>query len=185
MAFDKDALLAELTRLRDVVESAEAGEEGSEPEGIAPASSGENSTIKAIRAEAKRAEKRAAAAEAEAAELRKFKEEATLAARTSALAQAGLTPSQAQVFMKAYDEVTDETVQAFKSEVLGVREEAGDEGVPSAPFAPTGFSSEKPVETVNTREDIKAFVEKHGVEAATKAWQDGKLKFPNAQPPGL
>ena len=77
MAFDTDALLEEMTRLRDAVEAA-TGETApgttTEPAATSGGAQGENSTIKAIRAEAKRAEKRAAELEAENVELRSFKE---------------------------------------------------------------------------------------------------------------
>jgi hypothetical protein len=176
MAVDMEALMEELARVRESIES--AGEEVSEEEGKAPSAQPENSTIKAIRAEAKRAEKRAAVAEAEAAELRKFKEETTERESKSILASAGLTPSQAQFYLEAGKAVTPEAVQAFKSEVLGFREAPEDEEgtAPAAPFAPAGFSSEKPPETIVGREALKAYVDKHGLEAATKAWEEGKLK---------
>ena len=178
MSEDIDALLLELaTRVRDAEERAGAGEEGSgEGTKAAPAQS-ENSTIKAIRAEAKRAEKRAAEAEAELADLRKFREETTARAHEAVLAAAGLTPQQAALYLKAGEEVTEEAVQKFKSEVLGVREDAEEEGmVDSAPFAPAGSASErlaKPIEG----DAVKAYVEKHGPEAAAKAWAEGKLKL--------
>jgi hypothetical protein len=178
MAFDMDALtLEQKTAVRAALEALESEENDSEEEGKAPSAPPENSTIKAIRAEAKRAEKRAAAAEAEAAELRRFKEEAESERKQAALAAAGLTPRQAEVFLKASDEVTPEAIDAFKSEVLGVRAGSEDEGVPSAPFAPSGVVSEKPSEVISGRDAVREYVQKHGVEAATKAWQEGKIQF--------
>jgi len=176
MAVDMEALMEELARVRDAIES--AGEEASEEEGTVPAAPAENSTIKAIRAEAKRAEKRAAQAEAERDELRKFKEEATTAAAQGKLSTAGLTPQQVSVFLKAYDEVTDENVRSFKSDVLGVSDDAEEEGtIPAAPFAPAGFSSERSPVVTEGSKAVREYVAKHGVEAAEKAWQEGKLKL--------
>lgn len=178
MPTDMDALLEELTRLRDAVEDArEAGEESSEEAPKVGAAPAENSTIKAIRAEAKRAEKRAAQAEAEAAELRKFRDETLASARQAALSAAGLSPKQSEVFLKANDEVTPELIASFKAEVLGVSDGTEEEGVPSAPFAPAGFASERTPAIVEGGAAIRDFVAKHGVEAAEKAWQEGKLKL--------
>ena len=175
-----DALLAEFARLRDAVEELSDGETApsttTEPAAPSGGSAGENSTIKAIRAEAKRAEKRAAEAEAEVAELRVFKEATTKREQETALTAAGLSPRQAEVFLKSFEEVTPENVQVFKSEVLGVREEAGEEGtVPSAPFAPTGFvgdSATKPM----TRQELDA-IAKESPERALELMRSGKVAY--------
>lgn len=141
MAFDAEALLELETRIRELRE--EAGEAVTEEAGTAPAAPAENSSIKAIREAAKAAEKRAREAEAQVKELAAFKAATEQKAREQTLVQAGLSPRQAEVFLKSFDEVSDENVQVFKSEVLGLREE-GQEGAPaSAPFAPAGFASER------------------------------------------
>jgi hypothetical protein len=176
MTSEQDALLAEFARLRDAVESLQEEEGTTSTDGPAQreTSQAENSTIKAIRAEAKRAEKRAAEAEAELAELRAFKEEATQEKQQAILVGAGLTPRQAEVFLRSFDAVTPENVQVFKSEVLGVREAAEDESglIDSQPFAPAGFvgeRSEKPL----TRDDLKKLTPEQQIQAV----RDGKVAF--------
>jgi hypothetical protein len=172
-----EALLEQITQLRDAVEEAQAEKASSEGEGTAPPAAAENSTIKAIRAEAKRAEKRAAEAEAKVVELAQFKEETVAAQRQAVLAHEGLTARQAEAFLAMGTEVTPETVRAFKSEVLGVSADPEGEGtVPSAPFAPAGFTPEKPEVVVEGSDKVREFVEKHGADAAAKAWAEGKLK---------
>jgi len=177
MPFDKDALIDEFAQRVRAGEFDEEEKEGSEGTNSAP-SQAENSTIKAIRAEAKRAEKRAAEAEAKAAELQAFKEETLKSTREAVLTAEGLAPRQQEAFLKMFDEVTNENVQVFKSEVLGVREEAEEGGVPAVPFAPAGFSTEKPIPpAIAGSAKVKEFVDQHGLDAAVKAWEDGKLKL--------
>jgi len=174
-----DALLEEFARLRDAVETA-TGETAPgitvEPAATSGGAQGENSTIKAIRAEVKRAEKRATEAEAELAELRVFKETTTKKEQETLLTAAGLSPRQSEVFLKSFDAVTPENVQVFKSEVLGVREEAGETGTaPAVPFAPTGFineSADKPM----TRADLDALA-KTEPEKALELVRSGKVAF--------
>ena len=179
MAFDTDALREEMTRLRDAVEAA-TGETApgttTEPAATSGGAQGENSTIKAIRAEAKRAEKRAAELEAENVELRSFKETTVKQTQEALLTAAGLSPKQSEVFLKSYDEVSAENVQAFKSEVLGVREGAEGEGTtPSVPFAPTGFIGEAVTKPL-TREELDA-IAAESPEKALELVRGGKVTF--------
>ena len=178
MGLDPESLLDLETRIRELRE--EAGEQGSEEEGTVPPAPAENSTIKAIRAEAKRAEKARAAAEAERDELRKFKEETVAAQRNAVFAAEGLTARQAEAALAMGVEATPESVRVFKSEVLGVSADAeGDgESVPAQTFAPAGFAPEKPEGlAVEGSQAVRDFVSKHGVDAAEKAWREGKLKL--------
>lgn len=140
MGFDPEALLELETRIREMRE--EAGDAGTEEATTAAAATAENSSIKAIRESEKAAQKRARDAEARVKELEAFKTETETTARVNSLTNAGLNPRQAEVFLKSYDDVTDENVQVFKSEVLGLREEAQEGTAPAQPFAPTGFISE-------------------------------------------
>lgn len=178
MPSKKDALL-EAILATAAMDDDEEEKNDSDQEATVASGGAENSTIKAIRAEAKRAEKRAAAAEAEAAELRTFREETLARQREEQLSAAGLTKAQAEVFTKAFEEVNEENVRRFKSEVLGLSEQPGDDGerVPVGTFAPATFPSEKPLDIVEGRENVRAYVAQHGIEAAQKAWAEGKLKL--------
>ncbi len=66
----------------------------------------DNSTIKQLRDHAKRLERELKKADEERAELRKFRDETQAALRQGALLEAGLTPRQAEVYLKAYDDTT-------------------------------------------------------------------------------
>ena len=131
----------------------------------------ENATIKAMRDALKRQERELKKSTSELEELRKFREEAVARERAQALATAGLSPRQSEVFLAAYGEVTPEAVAAFKSEVLGVTSE----GVTEAPFAPTGFVGEPQQETL----DRKGFEElfRKDPAKARDLFAQGKVKF--------
>lgn len=95
-------------------------------------SSEESSSFKQLRAAEKRAAKERDAYRKQVEELAAQVAERDERDAKVALASAGLNEKQAEVFRKAYDSVTPETLAAFQ-EVLGAREESP--GVPS--FAPT------------------------------------------------
>ena len=99
-------------------------------------SSEESSSFKQLRAAEKRAAKERDAYRKQVEELAAQVAERDERDAKATLAQAGLTEKQAEVFRKAYDSVTPETLQAFQ-EVLGAREET-----PSTPsFQPTQSNS--------------------------------------------
>jgi hypothetical protein len=163
MAFDAEALLELETRIRELRE--EAGEELSPGAPKAGAGTVENSAIKQVREAQKAAEKRAKEAEARVAELEAFKTDAESKERMGTLTNAGLSPRQAEVFLKSFDEVNEENVQMFKSEVLGLGDTAQEGGTPEhghshpgpQPFAPTGFTGERSVNAMGREEFEKLY----------------------------
>jgi hypothetical protein len=114
-------------------------------------------------------------------ELEAFKTETETTARVNSLTNAGLNPRQAEVFLKSYDDVTDENVQVFKSEVLGLREEAQEGTTPNAPFAPTGLNLENTEGMVSVK-DFSAMMKSTNPTERAKADQlarEGKVAFRN------
>lgn len=112
----------------------------------------ENETLKQVRAFAKRKEREAEKQAARVAEL-----EAIVQARAEEdakreLVGAGLTERQAEVFRKAYQEVTPESINQFKAEVLGIT--PAETPVPT--FSPTPPGGESPTKrfTRSEFEDI-------------------------------
>ncbi len=99
-------------------------------------SSEESSSFKQLRAAEKRAAKERDAYRKQVEELAAQVAERDERDAKAALASAGLNEKQAEVFRKAYDSVTPETLAAF-AEVLGPREETS--SMPS--FQPTQSNS--------------------------------------------
>lgn len=127
-----------------------------------------NSAIKQLRDHAKKLEREANAAAKERDELRAWKEQRVQEDNANALKGAGLSPRQADVFLKFYGEVTPENISEFRRDVLGV---TGEEApTPPEEFRPTGAigafgQAEKPL----TRSEFEALWRKDPVEADAKA----------------
>lgn len=131
-----------------IEESEETGEESVPDVPASESAPKENATIRSIRAEAKRAEKRAAAAEAELAELREFRETTVAKLKADTLTSAGLSPRQAEVYLKANEDISPDAVAAFKKDVLGIVSEETE----GEPFRPTGFAGESPDKQLSVKE---------------------------------
>ena len=97
-----------------------------------------NSAFKQVRDHARKLERDLKKLQAERDELQKFREETTVKMRQDALTSAGLSPRQTEAYMRLYDDVTPESVQEFKAEVLGI----GEAPEPKETFTPTGSSGE-------------------------------------------
>jgi hypothetical protein len=151
---------------------AEEPSETEDPGEVAPPEKvGENATIRSIRAEAKRAEARAKQAESELAELREFRETTVAKMKADTLASAGLSPKQAEVYLKANEDISPEAVAAFKAEVLGIGEPTTD----GEPFRPTGFAGESPDKQLSVKEFEAEY--RKDPDAARKLALEGKVAF--------
>jgi hypothetical protein len=139
--------------LQELLDSLEA-EEADEEKGTTDKPKQESSVIKQLRGHIRRLERDNKAADAEREELRKFRDETTAAMQSASLLAAGLSPRQSEVFLKAYDTVTPESIAAFKTEVLGAASSEG-ETEATERFVPTGFVGEykpKPLSKVELEE---------------------------------
>lgn len=131
-----------------------------------------NSAIKAIRDHAKKLERELERERKAREELSAWKEQRVAEDSTNALKAAGLSPRQAEVFLKFYGEVTPESVAEFRKDVLGQAGEAApDAGTEFRPTGAVGDSSTegKPL----TLAELKALPPEKQVEAALA----GKVQF--------
>jgi hypothetical protein len=155
-----------------------AGEQGTEASSGATPPEKETSSMRAVREQAKRLERELKKREEELASLREYKETAESKQKADMLLASGLSPRQSEVFLKAYDAVTEENVADFKASVLGAAE-GGDAGGETQRFAPTGWAGEradKPLTPAQLRE-IQA---KNPAEAA-RLVREGKVAFRSLQ----
>lgn len=124
--------------------------------------------------------------ERELKQLREFREATVQRERLSTLQAAGLTEAQSNVYLKAYEEVTPEGVEAFKTNVLGVAAPAP-EAVPEttpetksgsfAPSAPQGGMG--PSLRMYTQDEWDQLFNTNPQEAF-KVQQEGRIIRPNA-----
>src|SRR5512132_2429719 len=130
------ALSEELSaKILALIEAEGAGEQYAEEHEEAAPPEKDTSSMRAVRAQAKRLERELKAREDELAALREYKETSEATKRTDLLLGSGLSPTQAEVFVRAGYEATPENVADFKARVLGVAEEETPE--PTQPkFAP-------------------------------------------------
>lgn len=140
--------------LDELLAAAEEIDGENEQESAEPAKGTEekptNSAFKQLRDQAKRLERDLKKIQAERDELAKFREETTAKMRQDALASAGLSPRQTEAYMRLYDDVTPESVQEFKAEVLGI----GEAPEPKETFTPTGATGESS-KKMFTREEFE------------------------------
>lgn len=99
----------------------------------------QSSAFKQLRDHAKKLEREAAAAAKERDELRAWKESRVQEDNSNALKGAGLSPRQADVFLKFYGDVTPENIAEFRRDVLGA--EVEETAPPEEEFRPTGAVS--------------------------------------------
>jgi hypothetical protein len=164
-----------LDEMLAAIAAEDEGEETETTEAAQAPAPKSNSAIKAVRDHAKKLERELAAATKERDELRQRDEERTAAENARILADAGLSPRQADVFLKFYGSATPENVAEFRKDVLGAgssqEEEQRTEFRPTGPAGGEGLG-EKPL----TVEDLKKLKE----EDPTKAWElarSGKVQF--------
>ena len=112
-----------------------------------------NSAMKQVRDHARKLERDLKKLQDERDELLKFREETTAKMRQDSLLSAGLTPRQTEAYMRLYDDVTPESVQEFKAEVLGI----GEAPEPKETFTPTGSTGEG-TKKLYSREEFEALM---------------------------
>jgi len=137
--------------LDEILANADFGDEAGEQDTTEPqkgADKKENSAFAQVRSHAKKLERDLKKLQEERDELLKFREETNLKTRQDALLSAGLTPRQAEAYSRLYDDVTQESVQEFKAEVLGI----GESPEPKETFTPTGASGESTKKTYSRKE---------------------------------
>lgn len=143
----------------------------------------ENSTIRQMRE----------TIEARDAELKAFRER-TAKYEDAFLANSGLTEKQAAVFRKAYDEVTPENLEAFRTEVLGAATEQAEASeddevdtneneMEEMSFQPTRVAGTRPGSREYTSNEIVALM-KTDKAKADKLLREGKVKRSNFHPGG-
>jgi len=116
----------------------------------------DTNAMKQVREALKRAKASEAEVKAERDELA-AKLTARIEADTTAVLQsAGLSPRQAEVFRKAYDDVTPENVSAFKAEILGQSEA---EAATPASMVPLNLGGEKSAKRYSRAEFEKVMAE--------------------------
>jgi hypothetical protein len=98
-----------------------------------------NATIKDLRAAIKRLERASNTAAKERDELRAWKEQRLEEDNVNALNGAGLSPRQAEVFLKFYGAVTPENIAEFRRDVLGAAPPAAGETQVEESDAPPVF----------------------------------------------
>jgi hypothetical protein len=142
-----------------------------------------NSTIEQMRFALERREKAFRKATKEIEELKAFQVKTLEEARKGTLVAAGFNEDQIQVFSKAYDEVTPETIDAFRTKVLGVA--VPSEETPASPptgFAPTALGGPPPARTFTTAEWDALY--KSDPDAAAKALRENRMQRPQVQTAG-
>lgn len=150
------------------LEAEEQGEEtGTNDAGNQPR---ESSVIKQLRTAVKARDKAAKAAEERAAVAEEALQARVQAETSRILSGAGLSPRQAEVFLKAYGEATPENLTEFRKDVLGVTTPAPQGEASAEEFAPTGPVSgggegEKPL----SKSEFEALWRRDPVEADRRA----------------
>lgn len=147
-------------------------EDGDEDTGTEVTPPKPNSAIKQIRDHAKKLERELERERKQREELTAWKEQRVAEDSTNALKAAGLSPRQAEVFLKFYDGVTPENVAEFRKDVLGQAGAA--EASEGSEFRPTGNvgdsgSEGKPLSL--------AELKKLSPEAQVEAALAGKVQF--------
>lgn len=154
----------------------DAGED-TESEETVPTPRKDNSAFKQLRDHAKKLEREAAAAKKEAEELREWKQTREEQDKSSALAGAGLSPRQAEVFLKFYGDVTPENVAEFRKDVLGVGATPTGDQAPSEEFRPTGSAGfDAPGDKPLTMEEVKKLKEEDP-DKALALLRSGNVQF--------
>lgn len=134
-----------------------------------------NSAIKAIRDHAKKLERELERERKAREELTAWKEQRVAEDSTNALKAAGLSPRQAEVFLKFYGEVTPEAIAEFRKDVLG-NVPAGEAaaGAPAPEFRPTGSVGDSGGgEKLLTREQLRDLSPEEQIEAV----RAGRVQF--------
>lgn len=171
------ALSEELSaKILALIEAEGAGEHDTDTsdEGTPPEK--DTSSMRAVRAQAKRLEKELKEREAELASLREYRDTTEARRVNDLLLASGLSPTQAEVFIKAGFEATPDAVASFKASVLGV-ENSGDAGTQSPPtFQPTGWVGEQS-QKVLTAKDLASLTP----EQRAKALAEGRVAFRSLQ----
>lgn len=161
--------------LDEMLAAVAQADDDSEDTGTDDTASRPNSAIKQIRDHAKKLERDLARATKLAEELTAWKAQRTEDDNANALKQAGLSPRQAEVFLKAYGDVSPETIAEFRRDVLGsgtAGEAASEDTGPE--FRPTGSAGdsgqgEKPL----TRDELRNL----SPEAQIEAVRAGRVQF--------
>lgn len=174
--------------LDDMLAQLEAEETGEGTDADDTGQPKESSTMKQLRAEIKRRDAALKKAEARNAELEE-KEAARLQAdNVNALKSAGLTPKQAEAFLRLYDAATIENIESFKADVLavdGVYRQQQSDAAPGQEFVPSGsigdsaggqkFLSRQEFEELFARDQ----------EAAQRAFAEGRVRLTYKHPQPL
>lgn len=133
-----------------------------------------NSAIKAIRDHAKKLERELEKTRKAYEDLEAWKEQRVQEDSTNALKAAGLSPRQAEVFLKFYGEVTPEAISEFRRDVLG--------NAPAGEAAPEASSEFRPTGSVGdsgggdkllTREQLRDLSPEEQIEAV----RAGRVQF--------
>ena len=136
----------------------------------------ESSTIREMRAKLDQRDKALKKLAREKAELEAKEAQRVEESRKVTLAAAGLNEDQIAVFTKAYDEVTPESLDVFKTKVLGIppATSEGTEPASPTPFVPTQAGGPPPAK-VWTREEWDALYLRDPV-AAHKVLVEGRIE---------
>lgn len=135
-----------------------------------------NSAIKAIRDHAKKLERELERERKAREELSAWKEQRVQEDSTNSLKAAGLSPRQAEVFLKFYGEVTPEAIAEFRRDVLG-NAPAGEAAAEAGPeFRPTGSVSDSGTGKILSRSEFEQEYVSNPA-AAQRAFEEGRVDF--------
>ena len=174
--------------LEDMLAALEAEEDGEDTDGDSAGKPKESSTMKQLRAEIKRRDAALKKAEARNAELEEQAAARLQADNINALKAAGLSPKQAEAFLRLYDAATIENIESFKADVLavdGVYRQQQSDAAPGQEFRPSGsLGDSSGGKEFMTRQEFEELFARDQA-AAQRAFAEGRVRLTYKHPQPL